>query len=170
MWAHAAAATVTAAASLRTSETARGGQREDWGKSPALRRSIATIALVGLPEQVKCRLLVLFCFVVLFSFKIVTLISSWQPCASPFPLPVTWWGSCKVLWILLVLMSLCMDLLTHSTSGNCTRQETCWFNLPCSVLYLVLFIGNKDATNSLNISAFPNWGQRKKKPGAPRLG
>lgn len=22
-----------------------------------------------------------------------------------------------------------MDILTHATIGNCTRQKTCWFNL-----------------------------------------
>lgn len=52
-WAHAAAARVTAAASLRTSETARGGEREDQGKSPAPHRLIATIKLLELTKKGK---------------------------------------------------------------------------------------------------------------------
>lgn len=55
-WAHTAAARVTAAASLRTSEIAREGEREDQCKSPALHRSIATIELVGLQKKVECTL------------------------------------------------------------------------------------------------------------------
>lgn len=55
-WVHTVAARVTAAATLRISETARGGEKEDWGKSPAPYRFVATIELVGLPKKVKCRL------------------------------------------------------------------------------------------------------------------
>jgi len=70
-YAHVAAARVTAAASLRTSETARGGERENQAKSPALHRPITITEPVGLPKKVKCGL-----FFFLFSFDIVTLISS----------------------------------------------------------------------------------------------
>lgn len=158
-WAHADAARVTAAASLRTSEIARGGEREDRCKSPALRRPITTIELVGLQKKVKCMLWGFFC---LFFLDIVTLISSWHLWSFTFPLPMTWWGSYKVLGVFLVLISLCMYFLTHGTSGNCTRQETCCINLLHSVLYLILFIGDQDTTNSLDTSTFPNWEQWKK--------
>lgn len=113
----------------------------------------------GGPKKGKVYAVGFFC---LFFLDIVTLISSWQLWSFTFPLPMTWWGSHRVLGVFLVLISLCMYFLTHGTSGNCTRQETYCINLLHSVLYLILFIGDQDATNSLDTSTFPNWEQWKK--------
>lgn len=55
-WVYIAAARVTAAASLGISETARGGEKKDWGNSSAPYKSVTTIELVGLPKKVKCLL------------------------------------------------------------------------------------------------------------------